>query len=106
MANYRISGVWKDSSGAISHYAMHDVTNVEKREIGAAKKTAKDEAIKIVEKTGNIVDTIVWNYTAAAWRTEERVHVVTSGNSKYLRSNADKKLTDNLGHLPNYSLIF
>lgn len=105
MANYRISGVWKND-GVITHYAFHNVTNVEKRHIGQARKVAKSEAIEIVETKGNIVTTIVWNYDNSGWQATEQVHVVGKGASRYLRSNPDKQLTDNLGHLPNYSLIF
>jgi hypothetical protein len=105
MANYRISGVWKQS-GVITHYAFHNVTNTEARHIGLAQKIAKAEAIKIVENSANVVTTIVWDYNDPGWRANERVHIVGTGANKYLRSNPDKQVTDNLGHLPNYGLIF
>ncbi|TYZ12683.1 DUF3892 domain-containing protein [Hymenobacter lutimineralis] len=103
---FRISGVWKDGNGGITHYAIHDVTDAEKRNIDLAKKTAKAEAIKLVETAGNTVTTIVWNYVNPGWYATEDVHVVGTGTDKYLRSDPDKRLTDNLGHLPNYALIF
>ena len=103
---FRISGVWKDGDGGITHYAIHDVTDTEKRHIGPAKKTAKAEAIELVETAGNTVTTIVWNYVNPGWYATEDVHVVGAGTGKYLRSDPDKRLTDNLGHLPNYALIF
>ncbi|HEX8656610.1 MAG TPA: DUF3892 domain-containing protein [Hymenobacter sp.] len=105
MAKYRISGVWINN-GVITHYAVHDVTDAEKRNIGLAKKTNKADAIKLVETAGNTVTTIVWNYVKSGWRATEDVHVVGAGTGKYLRSDPDKSLTDNLGHLPNYALIF
>jgi cytochrome c biogenesis factor len=104
MAAYRISGVWTGTNGAITHYAMHTAgTN---NTVALAIKTSKADAIKLVEATSNTVTTMVWNATSKAWHTGETVTVVGSGSSKYLRSNPDNSLTDNLDHLPNFSLNY
>lgn len=102
MTDYRISGVWKDKDKVITHYAVHKV--VEKGTTRATK-TTKEAAIALVETQGNNVTTWVWNYTSCYWSPGEKVHVVNSGNSKYLRTNPDSKLTDNLEHLINFDWI-
>lgn len=103
MADYRISGVWKDANNVITHYAFHTVG--ETSTTRASKKT-KADAIKLVETAGNTVYTWLWNYVYAGWRVGERVSVVNGVNGKFLRSNADNKLSDNLGHLIDYDWIF
>lgn len=103
MADYRISGVWKDSNKVITHYAFHTVgTNSTSR----ANKVTKANAISIVETKGNSVKTWVWNYRRPGWDEGEDVHVVNGQNGKYLRSDPDNRLTDNLGHLIDFDWIF
>ncbi|MFD2719572.1 DUF3892 domain-containing protein [Hymenobacter monticola] len=106
MATYRISGVWTGSGGVITHYAVHTVADTTKNTVTLASKTSKADAIRLVEQASNIVTTLVWNSTNKAWYHGEIVHVVGSGSSKYLRSKPDSSLTDNLDHLPNFSLIY
>jgi hypothetical protein len=102
MATYRISGVWKDSNNVITHYAFHTVnTNSTSR---AVKKT-KADAITLVESASNTVTTFVWNYRSAGWSIGEKVHVVNGSKGKYLRSNPDGTLTDNLDHLIDFDWI-
>lgn len=102
MAQYRISGVWKNSNSVITHYAFHTV-----RENSAtrASKTTKAAAVALLEISGNIAMTWVWNYTFGYWQIGETVQVVNGSNGKYLRSNPDNQLTDNLGHLINFDWI-
>lgn len=102
MAIYRISGVWKDEKGVITHYAFHLIDGQKKYK--ASKKT-KLEAIKIVESTDNKVMTWIWNYSSAMWSDGETVSVVNGISGKYLRSNPDNKLSDNLGHLIDFDWI-
>jgi hypothetical protein len=109
MATYRISGVWTGTKGAITHYAIHRVTSTEsngRSNITLAEKTAKADAIRIVEGTTNTVTTMIWKSASKAWHTGEIVTVVSGSNGKYLRSNPDNSLTDNLDHLPDFSLIY
>ncbi|MES2656168.1 MAG: DUF3892 domain-containing protein [Bacteroidota bacterium] len=102
MTNYKISGVWKNTDGVITHYAVH--TQTENGHTRAVKKT-KHQVVAIVETTGNTVQTWMWNYTTAFWTIGEGVHVVDGANGKYLRSNRDNKVTDNLGHLIDYDWL-
>lgn len=103
MAKYRISGVWKNKDEVITHYAIHEVG--EKSTSSAEKKT-KSEAIRLLETKGNSAATWIWNYKQAKWNFGEDVEVVTGSNGKYLRSNPNDKLTDNLGHLIDFDWIF
>lgn len=101
MAEYRISGIWK-VDGVITYYAFH--TQIETG-VTRATKRSKAEAIAIVETVGNTVTTWVWNYGAAGWNIGEAVHVINGSGGKYLRSNPDNRLTDNLGHLINFDWL-
>jgi len=94
MAKYEISGVWKDSSGVITHYAIH-----EEKTGWKGVKTSKSDAVKSV---GNMATTILWNYKTATWVMGEPVHVV---DGKFLRSNHDGKVSDNLAHLIDYDSL-
>ncbi len=98
MPQYKISGVWKNSNGAITHYAFHTQTDSAHTR---ANKVSKVDAIALLER-GNTAVTWVWNYAQAIWNDGEPVVVVNGSNGKYLRSNKDKQITDNLGHLIDY----
>lgn len=102
MAKYKISGVWKDSNNVITHYAFHKVNETS---VSRAIKTPKAEAIKLIESNANSAITWIWNYKYAKWEDGESVQVVDSINGKYLRSNPDNKLTNNLEHLIDYDWI-
>lgn len=105
MAEYRITGIWKDSAGVISHYAVHTMRKPEQVElIGRAVKMSKSQTIALLEN-GNTAKTLLWNYSSAQWLTGEDIHVV-NGNPKYLRTNHDNVLKDNLLHLIDYSFVF
>lgn len=102
MTTFRITGVWKDTNNVITHYAFHT-------EIGSgtskATKTSKAKVIELLETKGNSATTWVWSYAKATWLVGENVIVVGGANGKYLRSNPDNKLTDNLGHLIDFDWI-
>ena len=99
MATYGISGVWKDTNNKITAYAFHtDSTS-------RAVKRTKAEAIKLLEIPENTAFTWIWNYTTAGWKIGEKVEVVNGRNEKYLRSDPDNTLKDNLGHLIDYDWI-
>ncbi|RZK22812.1 DUF3892 domain-containing protein [Pedobacter sp. SL55] len=102
MAQYKITGVWKNSNDVITHYAFHTVG--ESSTSRAVKKT-KADAIALLEQTGNTAKTWVWNYTRGGWDIGETVTVVNGSNGKYLRSNPDNKVTDNLAHLIDFDWI-
>ena len=102
MATYRISGVWEDTNKVITHYAFHTVGETT---ISKAEKITKARAITLLETAGNTATTWIWNYTQAKWNIGERVQIINGANGKYLRSNPDNKLTDNLKHLIDYDWI-
>lgn len=102
MIVYRISGVWKDDNGVITHYAFHAVNG---SSVTRASKTSKAQAISILESPGNTAYTWIWNYSKALWEIGEIVEVVNGSNGKYLRSNRDNTVTDNLGHLIDFDWI-
>ncbi len=102
MAKYRISGVWKNSSNVITHYAFHTVGE---KSITRALKKSKVDAVNLLEINGNSAFTWVWNYSIAGWEIGENVEIVNRNNGKYLRSNPDNSMTDNLAHLIDYDWI-
>lgn len=109
MAEYRISGVWKDADKVITHYAVH----LRRKKIGAigftidhALKMTKAQTIAIVENQANTVETYLWSYGTASWSAGATVHVVGTGSDRYLRSNHDNQRKDNLSHLIDYGYIF
>jgi hypothetical protein len=96
MKDYRISGIWKDNRGVISHYAFHTVKDgVWSR----AEKVSKAEAIRRIEEQGANAVTWVWSYTDCDWKKGETVYVVQGDTGKYLRTEPDDRMKDNLGHL-------
>ncbi|WPO92114.1 DUF3892 domain-containing protein [Chryseobacterium sp. HR92] len=103
MAKYRISGVWKNSNNVITHYAFHTVND--NNTTSRATKKSKDEAIKLLEIQGNSATTWIWNYSTSGWNIGETVTIVNGSNGKYLRSNPDKKETNNLEHLIDFDWI-
>ncbi len=101
---YRISGVWKDSENVITHYAFHTL-NENTNTVSRAVKKTKDDAILLVVNPNNEAVTWIWNYNTAKWSLGETVEVINGRSGKYLRSNPDNKLTDNLAHLINFDWI-
>jgi len=99
MAKYKISGIWKDKDGVITHYAFHTVTE---KGFTRATKKSKAEAVKLLNESSNEAVTWIWNYLTAFWKDGEKVTVV---DGSYLRSNPDNKLTDNLAHLIDYDWL-
>ena len=107
MAIYRISGIWTDNKGVITHYAVHEMKkNDNGWTITKAIKTSKADAIVLVENNNNSVKSYIWKYSSAGWLTGEDINVVNRGGSKFLRSNHDNTVQDNLLHLIDYSYIY
>jgi hypothetical protein len=102
MSLYRISGIWKNQNNVITHYAIH---SVDVSSTSRARKITKAEAITILETRGNSATTWVWDYSKANWKVGENVQVVNGINGKYLRSDPDNQLTDNLAHLIDFDWI-
>jgi hypothetical protein len=102
MTTYRISGVWKDSNNAITHYAIHKVNATS---TDRAVKTTKAEAIRLLEITGNNATTWLWNYKSSDWNIGEIVEVVRGDSGKYLRTIPNDTSRDNLAHLIDYDWL-
>jgi len=102
MAQYRISGVWKDFNNVITHYAIHAIGATS---TSRATKYSKAQAIALLEQAGNSATTWVWNYKASGWVIGETVTVVNGPYGKFLRSSPDSTLTDNLAHLIDFDWI-
>lgn len=102
MRQFTISGIWKDSNNVITHYAFHTINE---KSISRATTKTKSEAISIIETAGNSATTWIWDYNQSAWNIGEKVEVINGANGKYLRSNPDNKLTDNLSHLIDFDWI-
>lgn len=104
MANYAISGVWKDNNNVITHYAFHNFDD-NGSTIGLATKRTKAEAIRLLDISGNSSITILWNYTNPGWKRGSIITVVGTALNRYLRTNHDDTTRDNLGHLIDYGLV-
>jgi len=102
MPNYRITGIWRDDNKVITHYAIHTPTDTG---LTRAQKVSKEDAIKLLGTPGNTATTRMWDYVKMGWSGGEKVEVVNGSTGKYLRSNPDNKLTDNLGHLIDFDWI-
>ncbi|AZB10872.1 DUF3892 domain-containing protein [Chryseobacterium sp. G0162] len=108
MAEFRISGIWLDSGGVITHYAIHTRKKNSKGDgyiIGLAEKYTKQAAVDLLLKQGNIAKTYLWNYNKRIWEAGAEVQVI-SGKPLFLKSNPDSTERDNLLHLINYGYIF
>lgn len=102
MAVYRISGIWKDKDNVITDYAFHKVS---RDGASRAERKTKSEAIDLLELNDNTATTWVWNYKSKKWNIGENVSVVNGSSGKYLRSDPDNTLTDNLEHLIDYDWL-
>lgn len=105
MADYVISGVWKDNNDVITHYAVHRKTGFNGNYIEKPQKYTKGQAIALVSNPQNNVYTVIWNYSTALWSSGALIQVVGSGSNSYLRTNADNTVRDNLDNLINYNWI-
>jgi len=102
MPVYRISGVWKNTDNVITHYAFHTVGQ---NTVSRAEKKSKAAAVALLESPGNSATTWLWNYSQARWNVGEPVIVVNGPHGRFLRSNPDNQLTDNLAHLIDFDWI-
>jgi hypothetical protein len=103
MAHYKISGVWKNADNVITHYAFHTLAT--NGSIYRSTKTSKAEAVALLEMPGNNAITWLWDYRRGGWTDGEVVQVVNGTYGKFLRTNPDNQLTDNLGHIINYDWL-
>jgi hypothetical protein len=100
MAKLKISGVWKNDTGVITHYAIHEVLS--EKSISRGQKTSKVDAVKLVSNPSNETVTWLWNYKTSFWMDGTKVEVVSG---QYLRTVHDNTVIDNLSHLINYDWL-
>lgn len=106
MANYAISGVWKDANGTITDYAFHLITEgtiPDRLTVGPAEKYSKAQAIELLGS--HLAQTAIWNYTEQLWELGAFVQVAGFFPNRYLRTIADLTVRDNLDNLINYGWI-
>jgi hypothetical protein len=99
-ANYVISGVWKDSSGDITHVMLHPVNDGDTWNMG--EKTSEASTIALLKK-GNVIRTVVWGYPS--WTIKSKVTYVQAFGKEYLRSEANATPKDNLDNLISMKAI-
>jgi hypothetical protein len=108
MAEYRISGIWKDSNNVITHYAVHLRTRNANNDgcvIGYAVKMTKTATITLLQNQQNSAKTYLWNYITANWHAEADIHVVNE-NPPFLRTTHDGIVKNNLLHLIDYGYVY
>lgn len=100
LANYFISGVWKDNNDNITHVLLHIVDENNSFRFGV--KTEESTAINLL-KQGYTIMTITWGYPG--WDKGAKVTYVSSRNREYLRTVANATEKDNLDNSINMNSI-
>ena len=101
MANYFISGVWKNNQNDITHIYIHD--DLPNNVFGFGRKITVTQGINLLNN-GNTLQMLDWNYTTATWQAKDFVTVVNAANP-YLRSHKNNVINDNLDNALNYQAI-
>lgn len=91
LADYFISGVWKDNSERITDVMLHTVN--ENNSFNMGVKTSELSAINLL-KLKKTIKTITWSYPN--WTIGASVLVVNVGGREYLRTVANASIKDNL----------
>lgn len=100
LANYFISGVWKDNNENITHVLLHTVNDDNSFQDGL--KTAESTAINLL-KQRNTIKTITWGYPE--WQIGASVTYVNNNNREYLRTVPNATQKDNLDNAINMKPI-
>ena len=104
MKEYAITGIWKDGNDVITHYVIHQL-DLKEGIIKRAERFSKNQALILVGNPNNDVYTAQWDYLNRSWTVSEPVYIVRDKDGNFLRSNPDNKLTNNLEHLIEFSLL-
>ena len=72
MAQYYVTGVWKDNQGEITHVLLHSLTG---NDLNSGEKITGSDAIALI-KSGHTLHTLRWNYATATWTPGSRIVVV------------------------------
>lgn len=100
LADYFISGVWKDQSERITDVMLHVVNDNNSFQLGV--KTSESSAIALL-KSNKTIKTITWGYPN--WQLGAVVTYVNIGGREYLKTVANTTPKDNLDNLINMILI-
>jgi len=92
VADYYITGVWKDNHERITSVMLHLVNN-DNSFNPKGIKTSKDEAIRLLKNNKSIL-TLTWGYKG--WNRGAHVSYEVINNQEYLRSVPNTKREDNL----------
>lgn len=95
--DYVISGVWKDTSGNITHVMLHTGTSAS---FALGEKKTEAEVIRLIRYSDATIFTMTWNYPN--WVKGAQVEVFGSS----LRTNPNASSKDNLTNsLPYHKLL-
>lgn len=100
LADYFISGVWKDQLERITDVMLHVVNDNNSFQLGV--KTSESSAIALLNSKKTI-KTITWDYPG--WNIGASVIVHAVGNKEYLKTVANATLKDNLDNSINMNPI-
>lgn len=100
LADYFISGVWKEDNDNITHVLLHKVNDDNSFMYGV--KTTELATINLI-KQNNTICTATWGYPD--WKLGASVTYVKSGNHEYLRTVANATKKDNLDNSINMKPI-
>lgn len=98
MTEYRISGIWRNTSGEIVNYAVHLVLE---GGISKASRKTKTQIITMLEINRATIKTWVWNYSLSHFEVGEAVIVVNGEDGKFLQCDPCNDKTLDLKHLIN-----
>ena len=102
MANFYVSGVYKNADGIITHLVVHaEITEDPANNtfwFGKGVKMTEKEVIAL-RNAGNVLQVILWNFSDQLWNAKAEINVIGADYNAYLRSTPDKSLADNLDNL-------
>ncbi len=96
MATYYVPAIWKNSQNVITHLNTL-LYHADGNYLDPAIKRTVAQVINMIE-AGDILYTSKYLYNEK-WQPRAKIHVVTLGFGKYLRSNHDKEEIDNLDNM-------
>lgn len=96
MATYYATAVWFEDVNQenISHVFLHIMMN---NTVYLGTKFSKNDVIKLLSQ--NEIYTAEWDYKTSSWHQGSKISIVHGTSKSFLRSDADKTVKDNLGHL-------
>jgi hypothetical protein len=100
LADYFISGVWKDNSERITDVMLHTVNDNNTFNLGV--KTSETNAINQL-KLKKTIKTITWGYPE--WQIGASVTVINIGGVEYLKTVGNATIKDNLDNSINMKPI-